>query len=103
MELTLDNLIGLIADDFGMDKNEMNEFTNISDYTDGYPAEDLLDKIQEEFDISFNNFDIKKYFHSELEITKSISLLNLLRLRKFREVNKLTIGELYEYMKKNRR
>ena len=103
MELTLYNLIEVISADLCIETRKINKNTVISKYTDGYPAEDLLNKIEKDFNVSFKSFDFYKYFHSEIEITKSISFLNLLRLRKIREIKKLTVGELYEYMKNNKK
>ncbi|TWP30209.1 DUF1493 family protein [Apibacter muscae] len=101
MDLTINNLLEVISKDLDLDANDIDSKAFISEYIDGYPAEDLLAKISKEFNCSFDQFDFYKYFHSEIEITRSISILNLLRLRKIRKVEKLSIEKLYEYMKNN--
>lgn len=103
MELTLDNLIIVITEKLGFDDVEITKDTFLSTYIDGLDVVDLLNDLAQEFEVLFDNFEIERYFHSEIEITRSISFLNLFRLRKIRKVEKLTIGELYEYMIKNRK
>ena len=101
MELTLDNLIEFLSDELNFKKSKIKEFEVISAFIDGYPAEDMLVELGDKFNVSFENFDLFRYFHSEIEITRGLTLCGLLRLKKFRKIEPLTVRDLYEYMKNN--
>jgi len=101
MELTLNNLLDFLSHELHLKRNKINESYNISDFIDGYSAEDMLIELGDKFNVSFENFDFMRCFHSEIEIMRGFTLCNLLRLTRIRKIEPLTVGDLYEYMKNN--
>ncbi|MGM5631626.1 DUF1493 family protein [Apibacter raozihei] len=101
MELTLNNLI-FFSEKYNDYETEISEVTLVTDIANqGDDVYDLLDSLEEEFNVSFDNFDFKKYFLEEWELSKGCLTFGIIKSRKIE--HELTIGELYEYMIKNRK
>lgn len=100
-ELTLDNLEKIILKRLGFDDIKFTKDTVLRTYIDGDDVFYLLEDLESVFGISFENFEARKYFHDEGEILSSINWLGFKKKRKIE--NELTIGELYEYMKNNKK
>ncbi|WP_144284008.1 DUF1493 family protein [Chryseobacterium echinoideorum] len=97
MELTIENLISFIKEDIKEDGEILPTNTITGDFgINGIEAFDLLEHLEKEFEMSFEDFDFRKYFLEENEIIKSISWLGLRKPRKIER--ELTIQKLYEYM-----
>lgn len=101
MELTIDNLISIITEKLGFKDIEITKDTYLRTYIDGDDVIYLLEKLIDKFHVIFENFEFKKYYHDEGEVMEVINWFGLKKMRKIE--HELTIGELYDYMKKNRK
>lgn len=104
MKLTLSNIVLFFRDYFNVCVQPNTEIRNISNelIIDGEEIFYLFKALEKEFNVSFINFDFKKYFLEEKELnTGGWIWCKQPRQRKIE--HELTIGELYEYMKNNKK
>lgn len=101
MELTLDNLIFFCNEyEYNISKIKVCDSTLVIDIAnEGDEVYMLLDSLAIEFNVSFKNFDFKKYFLEEGELFNGCLTFGFVKTRKIE--HELTIGELYDYMKEN--
>ncbi|MDX2302966.1 MAG: DUF1493 family protein [Microscillaceae bacterium] len=102
MKLTLNNLISFFSKEYPYDltftpKTEIREYCS----TDGITAVYLLESLEEEFNVSFENFEFYQYFFDEAELN-TFTLKSLFSIKRQRKIEKeLTIQILYDYMINN--
>ncbi|WP_303850049.1 DUF1493 family protein [Apibacter mensalis] len=100
-ELTFDNLEKIILKRLGFDDIKFTKDTVLRTYIDGDDVIYLLEELMNKFNVTFENFDFTRYYHEESEIIKVINWFGIKKMRKIE--HELTMGELFEYMKNNKK
>ena len=103
MELTLENLVFFIKKEIREEKEILSKDRLMEDLNiDGDNAVNLLHYLENEFNVSFKDFDFKKHFLEEWELRRLSIKKYLINEPKQRKIEELTVRELYNYMLKHK-